>query len=524
MRRLLAIALALVCAAVLAVLGTGAGDNNADGSYQVRAIFQNAFSLVKGEDVKIAGVRVGSIESLDVTPEQQAAVVLNIERPGFGDWRKDAECTIRPQSLIGEKFVECTPTQPRPAGDPLPPLLPVIRDGDPGAGQHLLPVEQTSRPVDIDLVNNIMRLPYRQRLGIIINEFGTGLAGRGDDLRSVIRNADPALKATDKVLNLLASQDKVLADLARQSDIALAPLASEREAVQGFVEHAANLATATAEKQSAFGQQFEKLPAFLRELRPTMARLGGFADQATPVLANLHAVAPQVSRFIKAMGPFSSSATVSLKSLGEATVPGRKALLAARPIVGDLQTFGKNIRPLAVNLAALTSSFKATGGIERLMDYLFYQVAAINGFDQFGHYLRASLILNLCTAYATNATKSPVCAANFQKPVARSAGHELTALEALNMPGSLQSRRTAAILRGMSPQEAIRLTSGQSDASTETASPAATTAAATSPAPPVSAADEQAVSDLAAGKSSASQDPGAKTGEELLDYLLGGEG
>src|SRR5947209_6454065 len=83
----------------------------------------------------------------------------------------------------------------------------------PGAGEHMLPVQNTSRPIDIDLVNNIMRLPYRERLGILINEFGTGLAGRGQDLSSIIRNADPALKATDKVLNLLAGQNRVLADL-----------------------------------------------------------------------------------------------------------------------------------------------------------------------------------------------------------------------------------------------------------------------------------------------------------------------
>ncbi|MFL5843947.1 MAG: MlaD family protein [Solirubrobacteraceae bacterium] len=506
MRRILAVTLALSCAAALAVLGTGAGDDSS-ATYEVRAIFQNAFSLVPGEDVKIAGVRVGSIKSLDVTPEQQAAVVLTIDRPGFGDWRKDAECTIRPQSLIGEKFVECSPTQARPAGDQLPPELDVIPDGQPGAGEHLLPVEQTSRPVDIDLVNNIMRMPYRQRLGIIINEFGTGLAARGDDLREVIRNADPALKATDKVLNLLSSQNRTLARLAQESDASLEPLSDQRKSIQGFLEHTANVATATAERQTAFRQQFEKLPTFLRELRPTMTRLGGFADEATPVLANLGAVAPEVSRFVQAMGPFSSSATKSLVSLGEATVPGRKALVAAESIVDDLGEFGTNIKPVASNLNALLTSFKNTGGIERLMDYLFYQVAAINGFDQFGHYLRAGLILNLCTTYATQETKNAQCSANFLKPIARSSG-TMTAEQALHTPGtSLASRRTAAVLRGMSPEEAIRLTSGEEDSSTTAP---ATTATPTS-------------GDDSAGLTSddTTADPAAQ--DQLLDYLLGGD-
>src|SRR5436305_3253354 len=44
--------------------------------------------------------------------------------------------------------------------------------------QHLLPSSQPSRPIDIDLLNHILRLPYRQRLTIILHELRPGLAGR----------------------------------------------------------------------------------------------------------------------------------------------------------------------------------------------------------------------------------------------------------------------------------------------------------------------------------------------------------
>ena len=131
MKRLLAIASVLLAASVLVVFGTGASDGG--GGYRVRAIFMNAFSVIPGEDVKIAGVKVGKIESLDVTPDHKAAVVLRIDRPGFDDFRNDAECTIRPQSLIGEKFVECTPTQPRPENAQPAPKLRKIERG-PGQG------------------------------------------------------------------------------------------------------------------------------------------------------------------------------------------------------------------------------------------------------------------------------------------------------------------------------------------------------------------------------------------------------
>ena len=49
--------------------------------------------------------------------------MLNIDNPGFQDFRADASCTIRPQALIGEKYVDCLPTQPRVEGTPLPPPL-----------------------------------------------------------------------------------------------------------------------------------------------------------------------------------------------------------------------------------------------------------------------------------------------------------------------------------------------------------------------------------------------------------------
>src|SRR5690606_23435891 len=157
--------------------------------------------------------------------------------PGFGDWREDASCIIRPQSLIGERYIECTPTQPRADDEPAPPPLRRIESGE-GKGQHLLPVENTQRNVDLDLINDIDQLPERQRLTIILNELGAGVAARGEDLNEVIRRANPALAETDKVLDILRQQNRVLADLASESDAVLRPLARDRGQVADFITQA----------------------------------------------------------------------------------------------------------------------------------------------------------------------------------------------------------------------------------------------------------------------------------------------
>ncbi len=292
------------------------------------------------------------------------------------------------------------PTQPRPENAQEAPPLRKITDGA-GTGQYLLPVDRTAKTVDLDLINNTLRLPERQRLAIILDELGTGLAGRGADLRQAIRNADPALKSTDQVLAVLASQNRTLANLARDSDTVLAPLARDRARVASFVSEAKTTAQATAERSGPLEEGIAKLPAFLRELTPTMRRLGGLADQATPVLGDLGDVAPDVNRVVSQLGPFSEAGTPALTSLGRATKVGKPALVASKPIVDDLARFATPAKPLSKNLSSLLTSLRSTGGVERLMDFFFYQAAAINGFDEFGHYLRAGLIVNQCSLYVT---------------------------------------------------------------------------------------------------------------------------
>ena len=94
-------------------------------AYDVRAIFDDAAFAVPGEDVRIAGANVGTIQSLDVTTAgtEQAAVTIEIDNPRFTPFYANATCSIRPQSLIGENYVDCNP------GNSRTPELPKIRRG-----------------------------------------------------------------------------------------------------------------------------------------------------------------------------------------------------------------------------------------------------------------------------------------------------------------------------------------------------------------------------------------------------------
>ena len=277
-RSLGALAVAALILAVALALSAG-GSNN---SYRVRAIFDDAGNLIAGENVKIDGVKVGTVETVAPTPRAQAAVVMKIENPGFTNFRADASCTIRPQALIGEKYVDCLPTQPRVEGTPLPPPLPRSRAGRKAQVTYLLPVQNTHSPVDVDLLGDINRLPERQRFTIILNEFGAGLAGRGSDLSAVIRRANPALQELDRVLAILAGENKVLAKLAVDSDQALAPLARVRKQFAEFFAQSATVPQASANQRGALQRNLELFPPFLKQLAPALERVQRFAEADHP--------------------------------------------------------------------------------------------------------------------------------------------------------------------------------------------------------------------------------------------------
>jgi ABC-type transporter Mla subunit MlaD len=399
----------VVAVIVAAVVAMGAGGSD-DGHYKVRAIFNNASFLIAQEDVKVAGAKVGTVESLDVTPDLRAAAVLDITDPAFQDFRKDAECAIRLQSVIGEKLVECIPTQPRAEGTQPPPPLEKIKDGEPGAGQYLLPVEQTTTPVTEDLIRDVMRLPYRQRLSIILNEFGAGLAGRGKDLREVIRGANPALREFDRVIKILANQNKVLAEGARNGDKVLAEWAARRKEVGHFIVQANIAAQATAERRADLERNFALFPKFLSELRPTMARLDSLSKEMLPVFTDLEPVAPEVSRLLIALGPFSRAGIPAFRSLGRTADTAGPALAAALPTVQVLGNFTARARSVTRNLASLLTSVDQTKGIRYLTSAIMNLAMSVNGFDDFGHYLRTTLLAG-CNSEATKLNQA--CSANF---------------------------------------------------------------------------------------------------------------
>jgi phospholipid/cholesterol/gamma-HCH transport system substrate-binding protein len=425
-RRLILAAAVVAAVVVVVLLATGGGGGGS--GYRVRAIFDNGAFMVPGEQVRVAGANVGTIESVSVsTPGEavayqgdepvekpgKAILVMDITDPGFQDFRQDATCLIRPQSLIGEKFVDCRPTLPRAPGSPAPPPLKKIRAGEPGAGEYLLPLGSNGTSVDPDLINDIQTLPYAQRFRLILNELGAGLAGRGEDLEVLVKRANPVLRDVDRLFGILSAQRNQLAQLASDSEAILQPLSRERSHVAGFVVNAGAAAQASSEKGAQLEESLRKFPRFLAEFRLTMRSLQGFADAGTPLFEDLGTAAPSLTDATRTLTPFSEALTVSLKSLGKAGEASGPIFAEADPIVIKARDLAKSGIVPTSELAKLLTSLKKTKGWDGLVELIYNTSGSLNGFDQYGHYGRTLVSLTNCVEYIAETNGTSGCSARF---------------------------------------------------------------------------------------------------------------
>ena len=414
MRRLASLALVLGALALAVVLG-GAKESSSSDKPKYKILFDNSFGLVEGGDFRVGGVKAGKTSKFAVKREKGralAVVTAEINQPGFGDFRKDATCEIKPQSLIGEYYVDCQP------GD--------AKEKLPQDGTGVVPVKRTASTIPADLVNNIMRRPYRERFRLIISELGTGLAGRPDDLQEVVKRAHPGLRETSKVLRILGDQNKIIEDFITDSDTVIEELEANKKDVVRFIEEAGDTAEISATRREELRRSFNKLPTFLGELEPTMARLGDLADEQTPLLTDLQRAAPHLDTFFTRLGPFAEASRPALRSLGKASLKGTAAFKEGAEEVDVLQKLAPDAKPTFKPLrqflvtmddrkraiendprakegsppAPDPTAIRGEGGftgLEAIWNYAFWQTLSINGYDDISHILRIGVTVTECS-------------------------------------------------------------------------------------------------------------------------------
>ncbi|HVE69067.1 MAG TPA: MlaD family protein, partial [Solirubrobacteraceae bacterium] len=174
--------------------------------YELKADVPNATNLVKGNDVRIGGSRVGVVSAIRPRKHRDGRVsaVLTLKlQTTVEPLPRNSTLIVRSRSALGLKYVEIALGERRLPGGR---AAPSFRAGD------TIPLANAKpEPVEIDQVFNTFDQPTRQAAQENLREFGNALAGRGASLNEAIEVLPQLLPNLERVMRNLADPRTELA-------------------------------------------------------------------------------------------------------------------------------------------------------------------------------------------------------------------------------------------------------------------------------------------------------------------------
>lgn len=319
---------AIIASALLALVTVAAftHGNPFSHGFRLRADMASSAGLKPGSEVRIAGVRVGSVDSIDKGPGNATVVTLDIDGAGLPVHR-DATLAVRPRLILeGSFYVDLRPGSP---GAPELPSGATIARG------------QTSVPVQLDQVLDTFNLATRGALHRSIEQFADGLGGRrpgrtgADGARRTVRSLAASLDSFRRVTR--AARGTSPGDLGR--------------AIRSSAATTGQLTAdpvALADMVSNFDRMMGDLAANDQALAASVRGFDGVLRAAPGGLGALDTALPEVTRFADALRPALRHAPEALRATSRLLGEG-SALMGSR----ELPALLVRLRPLTANLPSL---------------------------------------------------------------------------------------------------------------------------------------------------------------------------
>src|SRR5436190_8624952 len=332
-------------------------------SYQITAYFPEATQLATESDVRIGGVTVGKVKTIQLAPEDkrvngqdttQATIEID---PQFAPINSDAHAILRQKTLLGETYIELTSgTNP---GEP-------VSLGSSGGGASsetasahaiaeggTLGVGQTKDATQIDEIFNALDKQTRTAFQKWQASAAVAINGRSVDLNDSLGNLGPFLGDATNVLHVLRSQRTALQGLVRDTGTVFNALSERNQELSGAITNSNQAFGALADQNTALAETFRILPVFEHESHLTLQRLDSFQANTRPLIHKLLPVAKDISptlRSVRELSPHLKSLFINLKPLIKASqkgLPATKHFLGGlNPVLSALDPFLASLNPV----------------------------------------------------------------------------------------------------------------------------------------------------------------------------------
>lgn len=370
---------ARVVAVALVAVGsvTAAGGSLAVQATQDRQIvvaeFKDASPMLTGNDVKIHGVKVGSVASM-VEQNGIAKVALDLG-PEALPLHVDAKATVRPVSLLGERYMDLDTGT---AG------APILKPGG------VIPVSQTGQNTDLDEVLNTFDDKTGQSLAGFVAVLGQGVQGNGADLDGAIKALTPAMTKTDQFVKVLQQQNATLNSLVDNVEPVARSLAQDNgKTLDNMINSTTSLLSTTQTNVAALNSTLDELPSSLTAARSTLGNLANTADATTPFLRDIRPTTDNLKEISEELQDFSDSADPALEKLVPVLEKGTDLLEKAQPVARDLRELGPDLTRTSTGLKQALQQL--SGNVDNVLNFLRFWALTTNGKDGLSHYFRAHL-------------------------------------------------------------------------------------------------------------------------------------
>jgi phospholipid/cholesterol/gamma-HCH transport system substrate-binding protein len=294
--------------------------------YHFSAYFRNANNLKPNSPVRIAGVEVGKVKSVEAADPKTGAAKVDIEMQDKGlPLHKDAQLKVRPRIFLeGNMFVDVQPGTPE---------SPVLKSGG------SIPPSQTAAPVQFEQVLRVLQRDTRSDLQTLLKEFAKGLDGGGAQaFNRSIPYWTPAYKYSSLANDAtLGTQPHDLSKLVRAQGKVFRSLSSDEQSLGDLVT---NLNTTFG----AFASQDQNL-------RAAIPALDNVLKVGNPALASLNDALPSLRQFARDALPAAKSSLPTI----EESMP---FVTQARALVSkaELRGLAADLRPTIPALAKLNAN------------------------------------------------------------------------------------------------------------------------------------------------------------------------